>query len=199
MSSQNPLIGVLAAQGDFGAHCAMLERVGARAREVRRAVDMDDLDGLIIPGGESTAMLKAFDGDGLADAIKTCSAAGKPVFGTCAGAILLAREVTGPKQPSLDLIDIVVERNAYGRQVDSFITRAETTLDGGPLEAVFIRAPKIRRIGKDVDVLASVNNESVMVRRANILAATFHPELSTDERVHRLFLDMVVAGGPGRV
>lgn|SRR5262245_11282670 len=193
MSSQRPLIGVLAVQGDFAAHSTMLDRVGAGAREVRRAVDMDELDGLIIPGGESTAMLKALDGDGLADAIKACSAEGKSVLGTCAGAILLARRVTGPEQPSLDIIDIVVERNAYGRQVDSFITPAETTLDGGPLEAVFIRAPRIRRIGKDIDVLARVNNEPVMVRSANILVATFHPELSADERVHRLFLSMIAS------
>ena len=189
------MIGVLAVQGDFAAHAAMLECVGATAREVRGTADIEGIDGLIMPGGESTTMLKFLIDEGLADAIREFAGSGRPVFGTCAGAILLAREVVGPAQPSLDLIDIVIERNAYGRQVDSFIAEAETTLDGGPMEAIFIRAPVIRRVGQAVDVLARLDSEAVLVRKSNILVATFHPELSDDERVHRLFVSMASGDG----
>ena len=184
-------IGVLAIQGDFAAHARALERVGVRAAEVRRAVDLENIDGLIIPGGESTTMLKLIAEDDLGRSITAFAREGKPVFGTCAGTILLAREVHNPRQESLGLIDIDVERNAYGRQVDSFIAEAETTLEGGPLEAVFIRAPKIRRVGASIDVLARIGRDPVFVRQGNVVAATFHPELAEDQRVHRLFAEMV--------
>lgn len=184
-------IGVLAIQGDFAAHARALERIGVRAVEVRRAADLERIDGLIIPGGESTTMLKFITEETLSNPIIAFSREGKPIFGTCAGTILLAREVSNPLQPSLGLIDIDVERNAYGRQVDSFIASTETTLEGGPMEAVFIRAPGIRRAGPTVEVLAGIDGEPVLVREANILAATFHPELTEDQRVHRLFAVMV--------
>ena len=191
LATSRSTIGVLAIQGDFAAHARALERVGVRAAEVRRAVDLEDIDGLIIPGGESTTMLKLIAEDDLGRSITAFAREGKPVFGTCAGTILLAREVHNPRQDSLALIDIDVERNAYGRQVDSFIAEAETTLEGGPLEAVFIRAPKIRRVGASIDVLARIDLEPVFVRQGNVLAATFHPELAEDQRVHRLFAEMV--------
>lgn len=184
-------IGVLAIQGDFDAHARAIERTGANAIEVRRANDVASLHGLIIPGGETTTMLKFIDNEGIGASISEFARSGKPIFGTCAGAILLAREVYNPAQPSLGLIDIVVERNAYGRQVDSFIATVETTFEGGPLEAVFIRAPKIRRIGPAVKVIAHLSDEPVLVREGNILAATFHPELTDDARTHSLFLEMI--------
>ncbi len=184
-------IGVLAIQGDFAAHARAIERSGALAIEVRRAPDVASLDGLIIPGGETTTMLKSIENEGIGESIGDFARSGKPIFGTCAGAILLAREVYNPAQPSLGLIDIVVERNAYGRQVNSFIATVETSIEGGPLEAVFIRAPRIRRIGAGVKVIARLKNEPVLVRDGNILAATFHPELTQDVRTHLLFLEMI--------
>ncbi|MEW6207681.1 MAG: pyridoxal 5'-phosphate synthase glutaminase subunit PdxT [Acidobacteriota bacterium] len=183
-------IGTLAVQGDFAAHTRMLRRLGVEAIEVRRADEMESIDGLIVPGGESTTMLKFLVEENLAPAIREFARLGRPIFGTCAGAILLAREATGPAQASLDLIDITIERNAFGRQVDSFIGYVETTLEGGPLEAVFIRAPRIRRVGPNVEVLATLDGEPVMVRERNILAATFHPEMTADARAHNLFLNM---------
>ena len=187
-------IGVLAIQGDFAAHDRALRRIGADTIEVRRANDLDVSDGLIIPGGESTTMLKFIEDEDLAEPIAEFARAGKPVFGTCAGAILLAREVYNPAQPSLGLIDIAVERNAYGRQVDSFIVDAETSIDGGPLEAVFIRAPKIVRVGPNVEVLARAKGEPVLAREGGILVATFHPELTEDGRTHSLFVEMIKGG-----
>ena len=184
-------IGVLAIQGDFAAHARAIARVGASAVQVRRAADIASLDGLIIPGGETTTMLKFIENEHLGAPIIEFARLGKPVFGTCAGAILLAREVHNPVQRSLGLIDIAVERNAYGRQVDSFIAEVETTLEGGPLEAVFIRAPKISKVGGAVTVLARLNDEPVLVRSGNILAATFHPELTEDLRTHTLFVEMI--------
>jgi 5'-phosphate synthase pdxT subunit len=185
-------IGVLAIQGDFAAHIRALRRIGADPVEVRSINHFDALDGLILPGGESTTMLKFIEGEGLAKSITRFAKSGKPIFGTCAGAILLAREVYNPTQPSLGLIDMAIERNGYGRQVDSFISSAEAVVDDfRTLEAVFIRAPRIRRIGPQVEVIARLNNEPVMVRERNILAATFHPELTTNERSHRLFGEMV--------
>jgi 5'-phosphate synthase pdxT subunit len=185
-------IGVLAIQGDFAAHARAIAHTGAIAIEVRRANDIASLDGLVIPGGETTTMLKFIENEGIDAAIGDFARSGKPIFGTCAGAILLAREVYNPAaQPSLGLIDIGVERNAYGRQVDSFIATVETTFEGGPLEAVFIRAPKIRRIGALVKVIAHLSDEPVLVRDGNILAATFHPELTEDIRTHSLFLEMI--------
>lgn len=191
-------IGVLAVQGDFAAHVRMLRRLGVDAIEVRRADEIERINGLIVPGGESTTMLKFLTEENLGPAIKHFAESDRPVFGTCAGAILLAREAINPDQPSLDLIDISVERNAYGRQVDSFIDYAETKLEGGRMEAVFIRAPRIRRVGSGVEVLAALDGEPVLVRERNVLAATFHPEMTGDDRAHRLFLNMasreIVAG-----
>jgi 5'-phosphate synthase pdxT subunit len=187
------IIGVLAVQGDFAAHARALRHIDVRAVEVRRAFDLGALDGLIIPGGESTTMLKFIQDEDLAEPITDFAGQGKPIFGTCAGAIMLAREVYNPAQASLGLIDIDVERNAYGRQVDSFIAEVDTSIVGGKLEAVFIRAPKIRRVGPDIEVLANVNGEPVLVRERNIIAATFHPELTCDDRVHRLLADLVRA------
>jgi len=186
------IIGVLAIQGDFAAHIRMLRHVGVDAVEIRRSSDLVSLDGLILPGGESTTMLKFIEGEGLNEPITDFARPGKPIFGTCAGAILLARDVYNPSQPSLGLIDIGVERNGYGRQVDSFVADIEPALEGGLLEAVFIRAPKIKRAGPDVEVLGSLNGEPVLVRERNILAATFHPELTEDTRVHRMFAEMVI-------
>jgi 5'-phosphate synthase pdxT subunit len=185
------VIGVFAIQGDFAAHVRALRRVGVDAIEVRRADDLGAAEGLIIPGGESTTMLKFIEEENLAASITGFARQGKPIFGTCAGAILLAREVYNPAQTSLGLIDIGVERNGYGRQVDSFIAEVEIAIEGGPLEAVFIRAPKIRRAGPEVEVLASLNGEPVLVRERNILAATFHPELTEDDRMHRLLVEMI--------
>lgn len=186
---RNPRIGVLAVQGDFAAHKRMLSRLGVDAVEVRRDADLEGLQGLILPGGETTTMLKFLTEENLSEPIRKFAETGKPVFGTCAGAILVAREVSNPNQPALGLIDIGIERNAYGRQMDSFIGEAETTLAGGPMEAVFIRAPRIRRVGPEVEVLATVGEEPVLVREGNIFAATFHPELTEDERAHRLFVE----------
>jgi len=192
-------IGVLALQGDFAAHARTLRRIGVNAIEVRRSNDLDAADGLILPGGESTTMLKFIEEENLAQSITDFARQGKPILGTCAGAILLAREVYNPAQASLGLIDIGVERNGYGRQVDSFIAEVETAIEGGPLEAVFIRAPRIRGAGPNVEVVASLNDEPVLVREGNILAATFHPELTEDTRVHSLFVEMVRAASKSHI
>ena len=187
---RNPKVGVLAIQGDFSAHSAMLARQGVETVEVRRSAQLADIDGLIIPGGESTTMLKVLREEQMIDPIKDFARAGKAIFGTCAGAILLAREVHNPPQESLGLIDITVERNSYGRQLDSFIGEAETALGDKPLEAVFIRAPRIIRTGPGVEVLSTIEGEPVMVKKDNLLVATFHPELTSDNRVHNLFIEM---------
>jgi 5'-phosphate synthase pdxT subunit len=181
-------VGVLALQGDFAAHVRALRAIGADALEVRHTTDLDRVEALIIPGGESTTMMKFIDEENLAQPIIDFASGGRPVFGTCAGAIVLARDVYNPSQASLGLIDIGVERNGYGRQVDSFIADAETTLDGGPLEAVFIRAPRITRAGPAVEILARWDSQPVLVRQNNVLVATFHPELTEDRRAHRLLL-----------
>jgi 5'-phosphate synthase pdxT subunit len=193
------VIGVLAIQGDFAAHARALRRIGVDAIEVRRSNDLDATDGLIVPGGESTTMLKFIEEENLAESLTDFARQGKPIFGTCAGAILLAREVYNPPQASIGLIDIGVERNGYGRQVDSFIAEVETAIEGGPLEAVFIRAPRIRGAGPNVEVVASLNDEPVLVREGNILAATFHPELTEDTRVHSLFVEMVRAASKSHI
>jgi 5'-phosphate synthase pdxT subunit len=190
-------IGVLAIQGDFAAHARVLRRIGVDVIEVRRANGLDASAGLIVPGGESTTMLKFIEDESLAESITNFARQGKPVFGTCAGAILMAREVYNPAQASLGLIDIGIERNGYGRQVDSFIAGVETAIEGGPLEAVFIRAPRIRGAGPNVKVLASLNDEPVLAREGNILVATFHPELTEDTRVHSLFVEMVARAAGG--
>ncbi len=185
-----PKIGVLAIQGDYEAHATALEEAGATASLVKTPEALAELDGLVMPGGESTTMLKFLDRGQFFDAIKTF-AAEKPVFGTCAGAILLAREVRNPAQHSLGVLDIVVERNAYGRQIDSAILTLETSLPGPPLETVFIRAPRIVAAGPEVEVLAERDGFPVLVRQGHSMGATFHPELSQDRRVHQLFADLV--------
>lgn len=185
-------VGILALQGDFDAHRRRVEELGAPAVLVRRADQLDDVDALIIPGGESTTFLKLLPESFLTKLRDFVRA--KPTFGTCAGAILLAREVQNPPQASLAALDISIARNAYGRQIDSFIDQIETSLPGGPLEAVFIRAPRFTRVGKDVEVLAREKGEPVLVRQGNIMAATFHPELSADTRVHEAFLAMARNG-----
>ncbi|WP_263357798.1 pyridoxal 5'-phosphate synthase glutaminase subunit PdxT [Acidicapsa ligni] len=188
-SSENnyPHIGVLAIQGDYERHAAALEESGARASLVKTPGELSDLDGLILPGGESSTMLKFLERDGFFAALQEF-AQQKPVFGTCAGAILLAKDVRNPHQASLAVLDIAVERNAYGRQIDSAILELDTTLPGGALETVFIRAPRILSVGQNVEVLAERAGSPVLVREGKTMAATFHPELSTDRRVHRVFV-----------
>ncbi len=185
-----PRIGVLAIQGDFAAHAQALEEAGAQAVEVRKASELAGLDGLVLPGGESTTFLKFLERDGLLESLRQFLAE-KPAFGTCAGCILLARQVSHPAQESLALMDISVERNAYGRQIDSAIQAGETKLPGGPLEMVYIRAPRIAAVGDGVEIMAERDGYPVLVRQGRLLAATFHPELSSDRRVHRFFVDMV--------
>jgi 5'-phosphate synthase pdxT subunit len=186
-------IGVLAIQGDFDAHSKRLEELGANVLLVRKPEQLDEVDGLVIPGGESGAFLKIMGEAGFAKLRDFVRA--KPTFGTCAGAIMLAREVTNPDQPGLGVLDIRIRRNAYGRQVDSSIRTGETTLPGGPMEMVFIRAPRIEQLGPNVEVLAREGNDPVVVRQGKAMAATFHPELSNDHRVHRAFLDLVGTNG----
>ncbi len=185
-------IGVLALQGDFDAHRRRLEELGAEAVLVRNSDDLENLDGLIIPGGESTAFLKLLSEDTLETLNEFVHR--KPTFGTCAGAIMLAREVENPRQPGLNAIDISIRRNAYGRQNDSTILETASALGSEPLEMVFIRAPRIERVGKGVEVLASRDRDPVLVRQGQVMAATFHPELSHDTRVHAEFLKLVKNG-----
>ena len=188
-------VGVLSLQGDFAAHGAALERAGAEPVFVREPSQFGSLDGLVIPGGESTTMLKLMAYEpGLDQALREFAGA-RPVFGTCAGAILMAGEVTNPPQRSFHLMDIGVERNAYGRQIDSRVAEIEMGAEferrtgPGKLEAVFIRAPIIRRVGSQVRVLASFQGDPILVEQGRHLAATFHPELTADARVHALFLE----------
>ncbi len=184
-----PHIGVLALQGDFEAHERALEASGAQASQVRTRADLHEIDGLIIPGGESTTMLKLLDVEGLLDPLRSFGQA-KPIFGTCAGAILLASEVLHPRQPSLDLVDLTVERNGYGRQIDSRIATIE--FQGHVAEAVFIRAPVIRRAGAEVQVLARYAGSPVLVEQGRHMAATFHPELSNNSAIHTYFVKKVI-------
>jgi 5'-phosphate synthase pdxT subunit len=206
-------IGVLALQGDFALHVRALERCGpsgdrspagaqdgARRRqdveavEVRLPEQLEDLDGLVIPGGESTTLLKLMDAFGFVAPLEKFHASGRPIFGTCAGLILLAREVENPRQFSLGFIDVAVERNAYGRQRESFEARGVADLgEATPIEMVFIRAPRIRRAGPDVRVLARQGDEPVLARQGSVLVGTFHPELTDDTAVHRYFCGMVQA------
>lgn len=183
-------IGVLAIQGDFDAHKKRLEQLGADVVLVRKPEQLDTIDGLVIPGGESGAFLKILGAAGFAKLKEFVRL--KPTFGTCAGAIMLAKEVTNPDQPGLGALDIRIRRNAYGRQIDSSIR--EGTFAGAPLEMVFIRAPKIERIGPGVEVLATEGDDPVAVRQGRAMAATFHPELSADARVHQKFLELVTNG-----
>ncbi len=181
-------VGVLAIQGDVAAHGAALERVGADFCRVRRAKDLDGIDALVLPGGESTTIAKGLARLGLYEPIEAFARAGGPILGTCAGAVLLAREVENHPVRSLGLLDVVAVRNAYGTQVDSFSAVAEGELAG--LECIFIRAPRLRRPGPDVEVLARVEGWPVCVRQGRILATTFHPELTRDPRLHALLLDL---------
>uniref|UniRef100_E6PZ74 Glutamine amidotransferase for pyridoxal phosphate synthesis n=1 Tax=mine drainage metagenome TaxID=410659 RepID=E6PZ74_9ZZZZ len=196
MHNMGPRIGVLAIQGDYEAHAAALAEAGAGTKLVKTPEELDgsaELDGLVMPGGESTTMLKFLERGGFFDALRAF-AVRKPVFATCAGCILLAREVRNPAQQSLGILDVAVERNAYGRQNDSAILNLDTRLSGGPLEAVFIRAPRIVEAGAAVEVLAKRDGFPVLVRQGEILAATFHPELSADRRVHTYFVQMARDG-----
>ncbi|MBZ5721936.1 MAG: pyridoxal 5'-phosphate synthase glutaminase subunit PdxT [Acidobacteriia bacterium] len=183
-------IGVLALQGDFDAHRKRLEELGAEVVLVKKPEQLDGIDGLVIPGGESGTFLNLL-GDAGFEKLKQFVRV-KPTFGTCAGAILLATEVENPKQVGLGALDIRIRRNAYGRQIDSSIR--EGSFSGSPLEMVFIRAPKIERLGPGVEVIGTEGKDPVAVRQGKVMAATFHPELSTDSRVHRAFLELVSNG-----
>lgn len=186
-------VGVLALQGDFEAHRKALERCGATAVEVRTAAELDGVDALVIPGGESTTMLKLLRMEGLFEKLREFGAA-KPIFGTCAGAILLAAKVLSPAQESLGLLDLTVERNAYGRQLDSRIVKLEPEPGSGiegPVESVFIRAPIIREAGPGVRVLMRYGDTAVLAEQGRHMVATFHPELTGDARIHRRFLEKV--------
>jgi 5'-phosphate synthase pdxT subunit len=189
MKNGNKPVGILAVQGDFGIHGKMLDRIGAPWKLIKHSADLNDVNGLIMPGGESTTMLKLFATEGLGEAVKEFAASGKPIFGTCAGAILLAKEVLNPPQERLALMDITVERNAYGRQIDSAVRQGECPeITDQPVEMVFIRAPIIRRVGDGVRVLGRADGLPVLVEQGNLLAATFHPELTENETIHRYFL-----------
>jgi 5'-phosphate synthase pdxT subunit len=186
---RNNAVGILAVQGDFERHAQMLERIGAAWKLVKHVSDLDGVAGLIMPGGESTTMLKFLEEEGLGPAISGFAAQGKPIFGTCAGAILLAKEVLNPPQTNLGLIDISIERNAYGRQIDSAVRKGDCPeLADHPVEMVFIRAPIIRRVGAGARVVGTCDGLPVLVEQGNILAATFHPELTQDETIHRHFV-----------
>jgi 5'-phosphate synthase pdxT subunit len=187
--SESKPVGVLALQGDFAMHARMLDRIGQAWRLLKHPSELRDVSGLIMPGGESTTMLKFFASEGMGDALTEFVAAGNPIFGTCAGAILLAKEVLNPPQERLALLDVTIERNAYGRQIDSSVRLGECPeLADRPVEMVFIRAPVIRRVGENVRVLGRCDGLPVLVEQGNVLAATFHPELTEDETVHRYFL-----------
>lgn len=187
-------VGIVAIQGDVERHAAALARVGAEAVAVRRTKDLDGLDALILPGGESTTISKGLARQGLYEPLEAFARAGHPVLGTCAGAVLLAREVENHPVRSLGLVDVVAVRNAYGTQVDSFAAPAEAGPLAG-LSCVFIRAPRLRRPGLEVEVLARVDGWPVCVRQGNVLATTFHPELTDDPRIHALLVDAVASGG----
>ncbi len=192
VEAKQPRIGVLAIQGDYAAHAEALTQCGAVPVEARKREELDGLDGLILPGGESTTILKFLERGHLFDDLKHFCLT-RPVFGTCAGAILLAREVRNPAQRSLGALDVVVERNAYGRQIDSSILFSESKLPGEKLEMVFIRAPRIVETGPEVEVLARRDGMATLVRQGKLMAATFHPELTADHRVHQAFVDLVQA------
>jgi 5'-phosphate synthase pdxT subunit len=181
-------VGILAVQGDFEAHGKMLSRLGVEPTFVRTPLDLEDLKGIILPGGESSTHLKVLSEEGLLEALRTFAANGGAFFGTCAGAILLAREVKNPPQASLGLLDMSVLRNGYGRQLASDVRLGSTKLKDEPFEMVFIRAPVIERIGDGVQVLAECDGKPVMVQQGRVLASTFHPELTADSTIHEYFL-----------
>lgn len=191
-----PCVGILALQGDYAAHSKVLEALGVPWRLVKVPSELAEVDGLIIPGGESTTLLKLMAPVAMRPALEQFHARGRPIFGTCAGLILLAQETIRPQQESLGLIEVVAERNAYGRQVDSFITLGTplvAELGSEPLEMVFIRAPKIARLSAQVTPLAAWQDEIVLARQGTVLVASFHPELTEDHRVHQYFLYMIDA------
>lgn len=190
-------IGILAVQGDFEAHAAMLSELGAETAEVRTVAELEDCDGLVLPGGESTTQLQFLREEGLYDAIREFAAEGGAIFGTCAGAILLANQVKNPAQDSLKLLNMTILRNGYGRQVASDVFRGPSSLKKEPLEMVFIRGPIIEKVGPGVTVLAKHQGKPVLVQAGHILAATFHPELTSDTTVHQHFLAMVTNGSNG--
>lgn len=184
-------VGVLAVQGDFHAHARRLEQLGVEPVFVKKTKDLEGVQGLILPGGESTTQLQFLREEGLDRAIADYAQQRRPIFGTCAGVILLAREVSNPQQPSLGLLDATVVRNAYGRQLESTVIWGRTELRDEPLEMVFIRAPIIERVGPEVSVLARRDGKPVLVQQDRLLAATFHPELTADPLIHQYFLQMV--------
>ena len=184
-------IGILAVQGDFQAHASRLRELGAAPVEIRTPGQLEECDGLILPGGESTTQLQFLQEEGLFDAIRKFASDGGAIFGTCAGAILLATEVKHPQQASLGLLDITVLRNAYGRQIASDVFFATCRLKKEPLEMVFIRAPIIERVGPGVEILAEYGGNPVLVQKDSLLAATFHPELTSDPTVHEHFLSLL--------
>jgi len=186
-------IGIVAIQGDFAAHAAMLQALGARTVEVRTVEDLEGCDGVVLPGGESTTQLQFLKEEGLFDAIRKFSKQGGAVFGTCAGAILLASKVNNPPQESLGLLDMTVLRNGYGRQLASDVFYEPSKLKREPLEMVFIRGPIIEELGKGIEVLARHEGKPALVEKGNVLAATFHPELTDDTTVHAHFLEMAAA------
>lgn len=181
-------VGVLAVQGDYEAHASALKRAGAQAVLIRSVADMQGIDALILPGGESSTQLQFLQEEKLDKAITNFAHNGGAILGTCAGAILLAREVHGPPQKSLNLLDVAIERNAYGRQLASHITHEPSKLSDRPLEMVFIRAPIIEKLGRKVEVLAKSEGHPVLVQQGRILAATFHPELTSDSTIHEYLL-----------
>jgi pyridoxal 5'-phosphate synthase pdxT subunit len=187
-------IGILAIQGDYEAHAKMLERLGVAYRFVRTAAELAGLDGIILPGGESTTHLKVMTEEGLFEPLRKFGAEGGAVYGTCAGAILLSREVHGPAQGSLGLLDAVILRNGYGRQLSSDVHMVATKLRDEPVEMVFIRAPIFESLGGGVEVLAEFEGRPVLVRQGNILASTFHPELTGDIAIHSYFVKMAANG-----
>ncbi len=184
-------IGILAVQGDFAAHAAMLAGLGVETLEVRTVGDLEGCGGVILPGGESTTQIQFLQEEGLFEAVKQFAAEGGAIFGTCAGTILLATEVKNPAQASLGLLDMTVLRNGYGRQLASDVFFGPCKLADAPMEMVFIRAPIIENVAHGVEVLAEYGGKPVLVQKANVMAATFHPELTSDPTVHRHFLDMV--------
>ena len=186
-------IGILAVQGDFEAHARSLEKLGVKFVYVRAPQDLQDVEGLILPGGESTTHMKLLAETGLEDAIRKMSADGGAFFGTCAGAILLAREVKAPEQKSLGLLDMTVVRNAYGRQLSSGVLTLPTKLRDEPMEMVFIRAPVIEKTGAGVEVLAERDGKPVLVQQGRMIASTFHPELTSDTTIHERFVRMASA------
>ena len=183
-------IGVLALQGDVKEHLWMLRNIGVQPILVKKPIHLDNIGALILPGGESTTISKLLKNQGLDKEIKRRYHEGMPIYGTCAGAILLARNIIGDKIPTLDLLDISIKRNEYGRQIDSFETNLKIQGFDTPFKGVFIRAPVIHAIHNGVEILSEFNDKPVLVKKDNLLASTFHPELTNDSRVHQYFIDM---------